>query len=60
MAKIEVKRGRKPIKASERKSKNFTVRFKDDEFRLLKKDAKIAGCPPAEFLRKCWLESRGK
>ena len=51
--------GRPPLKAKERRSKVFTIRFTQDEYRDLMRDAKAEGVTVTELLRQYWKKMRG-
>lgn len=51
--------GRPPLKAKDRRSKVFTIRFTHEEYRDLISDAKAAGVTITELLRQCWKRARG-
>lgn len=50
--------GRPPLKAKDRRSKVFTIRFTQDEYRELERDARTAGVTVTELLRQCWQKAR--
>ena len=50
--------GRPPLKPKERRSKVFTIRFTQDEYRDLMRDAKAEGVTVTELLRQCWKKVR--
>ncbi len=50
--------GRPPLKAKDRRSKVFTIRFTRDEYKDLMADAKAAGVTVTELLRQCWKKAR--
>ena len=55
---ISKKVGRPSLKVRDRLGKNFTIRFRFDEFRQLKQDAKGAKMTIAQYLRYCWKKAR--